>query len=157
TIMDGRSDTTTIFKQTRRRSILKKQAIKAFVLLSLLLPVSATYVYAQGRTVIRKVEIPFDFSVADKTFPPAPYTVIRINQEKAMLRLYSEDGRETINFATAPIQAKATPNTPKLVFRRYGETYFLFQVWESNDTQGRQLSKSRTERSVEHDLAMRGK
>ena len=46
--------------------------------------------------------------------------------------------------------------TVKQIFRRYGETYFLSQIWESDEIQGRQLLKSRTERSVERDLAERG-
>ena len=135
---------------------MKKQAIKAFVVLGLLLSVSAIYVNALGKTLIRKVEIPFDFSVGDKTFPAGVYSVTSVNQEKIMLRLSSGDGREAIHILTNPVQAKETPTTSKLIFRRYGETYFLSQIWESYDDQGRQLSKSRTERSVERDLSKRG-
>jgi hypothetical protein len=136
--------------------ILKKQGIKAFVVLGLLLSVSAIYVNAQGKKLIRKVEIPFDFSVGDKTLPAGAYSVTHVNQEKTMLRLSSEDGRESINIITIPVQAKESPKTGKLIFRRYGETYFLSQIWESHDIHGRQLSKSRKERSVERDLSKRG-
>src|SRR5215510_12939848 len=135
--------------------ILKKQAIKAFVLLSLLLPLSAICVYGQGKTLIREAKIPFDFSVGDKTFPAVVYSVTRVNQEKIMLRLSSEDG-DAINIITNPVQAKESPKTARLIFRRYGETYFLSQIWESDEIQGRQLLKSRTEGSVERDLANRG-
>ena len=135
---------------------MKKQAIKTFVLLSLLLSVSAIYVNAQTKTLIRNVEIPFDFSVGNKTFPAGVYSVTSVNQEKIMLRLRSGDGRETIHIITSPVQAKQTPETSKLIFRRYGETYFLSQIWESYNEQGRQLAKSRTEQSVERDLAKRG-
>ena len=98
----------------------------------------------------------FDFSVGDKTFPAGVYSVTRVNQEKVMLRLSNEDGGESINIVTSPVQAKEYPKTGKLIFRRYGETYFLSQIWESDEIQGRQLLKSRTERSVERDLAKRG-
>ena len=136
--------------------ILKMQAIKAFVLLSLLLPLSAIYVYGQGRTLVRGAKVPFDFSVGDKKFPAGVYSVTRVNPEKIMLRLSSEDGREAIHIITNPVQTKESPKTGKLIFRRYGETYFLSQIWESDEIQGRQLAKSRTERSVERDLANRG-
>jgi hypothetical protein len=136
--------------------ILKKQAIRAFVLLSLLIPLSAIYVYGQGKTLIREAKIPFDFSVGDKTFPAGVYSITRVNQEKIILRLSSDDGGESINIVTSPVQANESPKTGKLIFRRYGETYFLSQVWESDETQGRQLLKSRTERSVERDLTRRG-
>jgi len=91
-----------------------------------------------------------------KTFPAGVYSVTRVNQEKIMLRLSSEDGREAINVITSPVQAKESPKTAKLIFRRYGETYFLSQIWEPDDVDGRQLPKSRTERSVERDLTKRG-
>jgi hypothetical protein len=136
--------------------ILKKQAIKAFVLLSLLLPLSAIYVYAQGGTLIRKVKIPFNFSVGAKTFPAGVYSVTRVNQEKIMLRLSSEDGGEAIHVVTVPVQANESPKTAKLIFRRYGETIFLSQIWESDEILGHQLLKSRAERSAERDLARRG-
>jgi hypothetical protein len=136
--------------------ILKKQAIKAFVLLSLLLTLSATFVYAQSKTLIRDVKIPFDFSVGAKTFPAGVYSVTRVNQEKIMLRLSSEDGGEAVHVITVPVQAKESPKTAKLIFRRYGETYFLSQIWESDEIQGHQLLKSSTERSVERDLTKRG-
>src|SRR5262249_29501233 len=110
----------------------------------------------QGSTLIRKVEIPFDFSVRNKTFPAGAYSITRVTQDKSVLQLSSEDGREVVRLSTYPVQAKETPDTAKLNFRRYGETYFLFQIWESDDTQGRQLSKSSSERSIERDLAKRG-
>ena len=73
-----------------------------------------------------------------------------------MLRLSSEDGQEAIHIITNPVEANESSKTAKLIFRRYGETYFLSQIWESDEIQGRQLLKSRTERSVERDLAKRG-
>jgi hypothetical protein len=135
---------------------LKKQAIKAFGFLSLLFSLSAIHVYAQNTALVRKVEIPFDFSVGDKTFPAGTYSVARVFQDKSALLLTSKDGREAINILTSPVQARQISEKGRLLFRRYGETYFLFQIWEPDNTQGRQLSKSRTERSIERDLAMRG-
>src|SRR5262245_16396841 len=106
--------------------------------------------------LIRKVKIPFDFSVSDKTFPAGVYSVTRVNAEKIMLRLNSEDGGEAINVITNPVQAKEYPKTGKLIFSRYGETYFLSQVWESDEIQGRTVLKFRTERALERNLTKRG-
>ena len=96
---------------------MKKQGIKAFVVLGLLISVTAIYVNALGKTLIRKVEIPFEFSVGDKTFPAGDYNVTSVNQEKTMLRLSSGDGREVIHILTNPVQGKETPTTSKLIFR----------------------------------------
>lgn len=135
---------------------MKKQNIKALVSLSLLLSLPAVYVYAQGKTLIREVEIPFDFSVRDKTLPAGAYSVAWVNSEKSMFRLRNEDSGEAIVGLATSVQAKGAPKTAKLLFRRYGETYFLFQIWEPGNVRGRQLPKSRTERSTERNLAKRG-
>lgn len=132
---------------------MKKQAINAFVLLSLLLSLSAISASAQGRMLINKVEIPFDFSVRDKTLPAGTYSIASIIQDKGTLLIRSEDGQEAIATLTMPVQAKGTPETCELAFHRYGEIYFLFQVWGPGDSYGRQLFKSLTERSIERDLA----
>ncbi len=132
------------------------QAIKAFVLLGLLFSVSAIYVYAQSNTLLRKVEIPFEFSVRNKTLPAGTYTITRMNQDKSMLLLRSEDGRKAITILTNPVRAKDLSEIRRLSFHRYGETYFLNQIWERNEIQGRQLLKSSTERSLERELAKRG-
>jgi hypothetical protein len=134
---------------------LKKQAVNAFVLLSLTLSLSAIHVYPQGNTVIGRIDIPFDFSVSDKTLPAGTYSITRANQDRNMLLLRSRDGREAVNILTNPVRAKEAPETRKLLFRRYGETYFLYQIWQRDEVQGRQLSKSRTERSIERDLRKR--
>lgn len=147
---------TAVFKQIEGGIILRKQVSKAFVLLGLFLSLSAIHVNAQNKMLIRKVEIPFEFSVRDKTFPAGVYSVTRVNQEKSILQLRSEDGQEIINFVTTTVQAKEAPKTARLIFHRYEETNFLAQIWESDDIQGRQLSKSGAERSVERDLAKRG-
>jgi len=65
---------------------LKKQAIKAFVFVGLLLSLSAIDVYARGDTMIRKVEIPFDFSIGNKTYPAGAYRVTRVTQDKTMIQ-----------------------------------------------------------------------
>jgi hypothetical protein len=69
---------------------MKKLAINSFTLLSLIFSLSATSVYAQGKTLISKVEIPFDFSIRDKTLPAGIYRVERIFQDVLLIR--GEDG-----------------------------------------------------------------
>ncbi len=134
---------------------MKKQAINAFLLLSLL-TLSAMSAYAQGDRLINKVNIPFNFSIRDKTLPAGAYGVTRAVQDKSALVIRSEDGQEAIVSSTMPVRAKEHPETAKLVFRRYGETYFLYQIWEPHSSYGREFLKSRTERSIERDVVKKG-
>jgi hypothetical protein len=41
----------------------------------------------------------------------------------------------------------------RLVFHRYGQRYFLAEVWNGADKVGRQLMKSRDELAIERELA----
>jgi hypothetical protein len=40
-----------------------------------------------------------------------------------------------------------------LVFRHYGNQYFLTEVWAAGETNGRQLAKSARQRAIERELA----
>jgi len=133
---------------------MKRLAYTVFTLLSLIFSLSAISGYAQSKTLIGRVEIPFDFSIRDKTLPAGIYRVERIFQDVILIR--SEDGQEACVSLTMPVRAKETPETARLLFHRYDETYFLFQIWEPGSDDGRQVLKSRTERSVERDMAKKG-
>jgi len=122
--------------------------------LSLIFSISAISVYAQGKTLISKVEIPFDFSIRDKTLPAGVYSVERIFQDALLIR--SEDGQEACVSLTMPVRAKEVPETGRLLFHRYEDTYFLFQIWEPGSDDGRQVLKSGAERSIERDMAKKG-
>jgi len=43
-----------------------------------------------------------------------------------------------------------------LVFHRYGDQYFLVQVWAAGATTGRQFPQSKSERDVQKQLASNG-
>jgi len=133
---------------------MKKLAINVSILLSLVFSLSTISVYAQSKTLISKVEIPFDFSIRDKTLPAGAYRVERIFQDVLLIR--SEDGHEACVSLTMPVRANEVQETARLLFHRYGETYFLFQIWEPGSDDGRQILKSRAERSIERDMAKKG-
>jgi hypothetical protein len=133
---------------------MKKRAINVFALLSLSFSISAISVEAQSPILIGKVKIPFDFSIRDKTLPAGIYRVERILQDLLLIR--SADGQEVCVSLAMPVRAKEIPETGQLLFHRYGENYFLFQIWEPGRNDGRQILKSRTERSIERDVAKNG-
>src|SRR5687768_8463705 len=87
----------------------------------------ATSAQGQSLSTVVRVNIPFDFIVADKTF---------------------EAGECLTHSVQRPIpNAKNT-----LVFHRYGNQYFLKQIWAAGATSGRQMFKSRKESELERSL-----
>ena len=125
---------------------MKKQALKVFSMLSLSVMLGAVSVYA-GLAVPVKANIPFDFTVANKTLPAGAYTVAPTSTQGVSL-IRCEDCRASELFLTNSVQARREQGQTKLVFRRYGDRYFLAQVWTAGDTGGRELGQSRTEREL---------
>ena len=123
---------------------MRKQALRLFfgVSLSVLLAV-VTASANIGLNVT--ATIPFDFTVGDKTLPAGTYTVEAINSN-GLLVMRSEDYTQGILIMTGAMQAKREPEPAKLIFRKYGDLYFLAEVW-GHDT-GEEVSRSRKERRV---------
>jgi len=47
-----------------------------------------------------------------------------------------------------PVRASATQDEAKLVFHKYGDQYFLSQIWTTGDATGRELLMPRLERQL---------
>ncbi|MGH9850826.1 MAG: hypothetical protein ACREBD_13395 [Blastocatellia bacterium] len=125
---------------------MKKQALKIFSRLSLAVALAAVAVYANPASGL-KANIPFDFSVGDKTLPAGVYTVVP-QTTSSVLRIRCEDGRTGVLVQTHGLQARREQDQTKLVFHRYGDQYFLSQVWTAGDSNVREIQKSRTEREL---------
>jgi hypothetical protein len=93
-------------------------------------------------------EILFSFNVGDSTFPSGSYTADTSVASGSVLRLRSADGKSSVLILSYGTLAPSGQNQPKLVFHRYGNEFFLYQVWMGNGETGRELRKSRREAEV---------
>jgi hypothetical protein len=76
-----------------------------------------------------RVIVPFDFSVGNATLPAGEYTVGRIfAEDTTALAIRSIDGQRQIIVLDSVAESEKTPSENKLVFRRYGDQYFLSQI-----------------------------
>lgn len=134
---------------------MKQQGFRIFVTLAFFALLAATPVYAQSEINVGKIDIPFGFTIKDERFPAGEYIVKRATQNSAdVLMVRGEDGRGGRMFMTQPAKSSVRMNQGKLVFHRYGDQYFLSQVWTPGDATVHELRKSRQERAVERELAM---
>lgn len=131
---------------------MKKQAFRTITMLSLLLVLAAVSVNAQGRSENSIAgNIPFDFAVGDTKLPAGNYTLRRIALTTSYDRLVikSSDGRgDSHTVLTMPNRTSQVQKQSKLVFNRYGDQYFLSQVWMAGSDTGRDLFPSRNERNL---------
>ena len=98
-------------------------------------------------------DIPFEFAVGGKLLKAGEYSVGGFTGTGATVLIRSWDSRGSAFRLTNAIQATNVPEKSKLVFHRYGQRYFLSEVWAPGQQTGRQLVKSAEERSVEKQLA----
>lgn len=94
-----------------------------------------------------KVAIPFDFTVGSKAFAAGKYTVRR-DTAPGVVAIQSADHRSTMVVITNAVETLKTPGAAKLVFKQYGDRYFLSEVWPAGSTRGRQLMPSRPEKEL---------
>lgn len=124
---------------------MKKQALGVIATLGLWFALLGTG--NAGSTAKINVNVPFDFFVGKAKLSAGRYTVERPIQ--AILWISSIDGRAgVITVIRDGRSGKESPKA-KLVFHRYGKTYFLSQFWEEGSSIPYQLPKSRAERRLE--------
>ena len=128
---------------------MKKQSLRIFLMLCVLAITAVSSAQAQSASELTAT-IPFSFTAGSKTFPAGEYRVERLNPrtDPAALAIKSADGRMSRIVLTTPVQGAETQQSAKLVFVRYGEQYFLAQIWTLGDKAGHELPKSRNERML---------
>lgn len=135
---------------------MKKELLKGFTMLMLIVVLAlATAVASANAQSANKVvaDIPFEFSVGYKTMPAGEYLVRSIVSAGDALMIQSSDARiSALRQSEATMQLK-TRTHARLVFHRYGDRYFLAEVWNGADNTGRQLLTSQEERAIERELA----
>jgi hypothetical protein len=135
---------------------MKKQLLKGFTRLALLVAITlvSAVATANAQASVQVVaNVPFEFSVGYKTMPAGEYIVQTLSTAGDGLLIQSADTRSSVlrlSEAVAPVRNKINA---RLVFHRYGERYFLAQVWRGAANSGRQLLKSREERAIEQEIA----
>jgi len=124
---------------------MKKQTLRRFTVFSFLLMLTAVTVSAQSER-IRVINIPFSFTVGQKTLPAGEYTLEpnRKDSDNVWL-LQSKGGHASALFTTNTVRASETQEEARLVFHRYGGQYFLSQIWTPGTNTGRELLISRLE------------
>lgn len=139
--------------KTKKEKIMRKQLAKGFTMLMLVVSLAlvTAVVSANGQSRKSRTSVPFDFMVGDKALPAGNYNVDSITSSGDALRIGNADSAQSATRLT--VVADGRSKTAKLVFHRYGERYFLAQVWTAGGAEGRQLMKSRQERAIEKENA----
>lgn len=135
---------------------MSNQILKNLTMLTLVvgLTLAAAVVSANGQStsVLVIADIPFNFIVGDKTLPVGKYTVRRASDDGKGLRISSLDGKSSVMRLSNLAEGTSKNRNARMVFHRYGQQYFLAEVW-TGENYGRQLLKCKRERHLRQELA----
>jgi len=117
------------------------------LILSIFAAMSTASIHAQERITL-KVNVPFRFHAGRTTLPAGIYTLRSNVAAQGILTVQSQSEAGGINIrfnhnSTAHPQAEG-----KLVFQKYGDEYFLSEVYSANSTAMASLAKSAQEREL---------
>jgi hypothetical protein len=133
---------------------MAKQIIKGLTMLLLVVALSlvTAVVSAHGQSSRRQVaNIPFTFVVGDNELSAGKYSVELASSTSDALRISGTENGTAMFRMSNPLVNRKPAERGKLVFHRYGNQYFLAEVWSAGESQGRQLSKSKGEKAIERE------
>ena len=127
---------------------MKRQALKTLTISSLVLMLAAVSVCAQSERS-KVTNIPFSFVIGQEILPAGEYTFApNKNDSHNVWLMERQDGAKRALFITMPMRSTETQEEAKLIFHKYGDHYFLSEIWMPGGNSGRKLRVSRAEREL---------
>jgi hypothetical protein len=126
---------------------LKKKILSIVAALAILIPMSVIgFAGFNGKV---NIDIPFDFTVGNKEFKAGKYSVSRLqpSYNAGTLVIRGAENGEVACFNVNNVVDKDDSGT-RLIFRRYGNQYFLARIFDGYGAGGAELMKSKSEREA---------
>jgi hypothetical protein len=128
-------------KNTQLTSILSFSLIACALAIGSLASTQSSL--AQNSASLAKVNIPFAFQAGSRAMPAGMY---RIDRESRNLIVLHGPGQAVAYVVTSDAIKVQAPDHGNLLFARYGDTYFLRQIWTAGNSIGLEFPKSRLEK-----------
>jgi hypothetical protein len=125
---------------------MKREMLRTIVTSSLFVAVVASTVIAQSSPRVR-ADIPFSFHAGSAVLPSGKCTISRPSSTNGMVLVRSGDGKAAYVISNNKEQGNAAKNS-RLVFRRYGDQYFLAQIWTKGESTGISFPVSKEEKKM---------
>jgi hypothetical protein len=90
------------------------------------------------KTPLFRVDVPFAFTAAGVHLPAGPYIVSHVDPSLIMVETRDGKARALVHVA---IENSSSSTPTKLVFNKYGDQYFMAQVWTEQDQQVHHCTK----------------
>jgi hypothetical protein len=123
---------------------MKRQGLMFLSILSLLATLGVPGLRAQTLDHLIKANVPFHFVVGNQTLPAGAYRVAQVGEPGVFL-IASDDARAAAIITTRSTSFNKPQKQTVLRFNRYGDEYFLSQLWIEGEVSGEELAKSKME------------
>ena len=132
------------------KNVVARGVAKLGLLAVMMIIAASVSANAQSLNYRLTANIPFDFSAGGEKLPAGKYWISRAQQSNGdtVVQIRSTDLHSNLVRFTIPVLASAPAKNSSLVFRRYGEEYFLAEIWPMGSETGRELPKTRAEREL---------
>ena len=111
------------------------KSARTLITICLLFTAATIFAQVENRPLM-KATIPFSFTVYNQTLPAGVYFVVTVTPERS-IRLASADGKHSAVVNDLPNYTSEPSLNSRLVFNKYGNEYFLTQVWTKGETVAR--------------------
>ena len=99
-------------------------------------------------------DVPFEFVANNQTLPAGQYYISDlITTGREVVRISNSKQAKGVFALTMPLTRKGASDTGTLVFHRYGNRYFLAEIWPAGDREGQRLHKSKEEKAIQNEMA----
>lgn len=122
---------------------MKNYAVIALLACVAFVTLAATPSHAQ---ILLKADVPFSFSAGYGVLPAGEYSIAKVGIGQMLLVREGQRGVELMVPKTT--ESRNDINSAKLVFHRYGDEYFLAEIWTNADESVRTLSVHPRERQL---------
>jgi hypothetical protein len=133
---------------------MKSQSLKLFAMAFVL---GLVTIFAAGTASAQSnlsFETPFDFHIGKEKLAAGKYQLQKMSYNKYLLRS-AETRQARIVIFDIDMSKGDSPENERLVFNRYGETYFLRGVFDKAGADGHQIIESGYEKQVRKGTATR--
>jgi hypothetical protein len=123
---------------------MKKQILFSLLTTVLLMAAGSAYAQLGSRGEVR-ANVPFDYKVGNAAMTAGDCSIRAAGTGNVLaIRCAGSEAKLAL---TSPVSGKPASET-KLVFHKYGDEYFLAQVWVQGENTGQQFPKTHAEKEL---------
>lgn len=130
---------------------MKRQIVKGMTMVLMVAALALVGAVASASGQTARADVPFEFVAGSKTLAAGHYELSTANSAGEVLKIRGTE--QSIFLLTMSATKNQIADKGKLVFRRYGNRYFLAEIWTAGHAEGRRLMKSKEEKAIARELA----